>query len=111
MDEAFRRRLHQTIRFEWLDTPERLKLWKSLFPAAAPVGDDIDFEYLAEKVRDFPPAFVKNVVISAAFYARRDRTPIDMRQIFRGIKREFEKEGKFFYPEHFYEYYELTSSI
>lgn len=111
MDEAFRRRLHQTIRFDWLNTPERLKLWKSLIPAAAPVGDDIDFEYLAEQIRDFPPAFVKNVVISAAFYARRDRTSIDMRQIFRGIKREFEKEGKFFYPEHFYEYYELASTI
>jgi hypothetical protein len=49
--------------------------------------------------------------LPASEYARRFGTPIDMLQIFRAIKREFEKEGKFFYPDQFSQYYELAKSV
>jgi AAA+ superfamily predicted ATPase len=93
MDEAFTRRLRFIVEFPFPDEANRLFIWKNHFPSEAPLSEAIDYQFLARK---FPIAGgnIKNIVLSAAFYAAEDGGKIEMEHILRGTRREFEKVGK-----------------
>jgi winged helix domain-containing protein/ATPase family protein associated with various cellular activities (AAA) len=93
LDEAFTRRIRFVVEFPFPEADSRTRIWRSLFPAEAPVSADVDFAALG---REFAVAggSIKNIVLNAAFLAAADGGVIDRRHILRGTRREFEKIGK-----------------
>jgi len=68
IDDAFSRRLHYVIEFPPPDETHRLLLWRKVFPAETPIGNDVDFQFLAAQ---FPltGGDIRNVALDAAFLA------------------------------------------
>jgi ATP-dependent 26S proteasome regulatory subunit len=93
MDEAFTRRIRFIVEFPFPDHASRRRIWKTHFPAEAPVSAEIDCEYLA---REFKVAggSIRNIVLNAAFLAAGDGGTIGLQHILQGARREFEKMGK-----------------
>ncbi|MFI3312260.1 MAG: ATP-binding protein [Eubacteriales bacterium] len=92
-DEAFKRRISYMVNFEMPNPEMRLRLWKNVFPAGAPVSQDIDLEFLAERF-EFSGSMIKNIVINAAYLAAAEGEPISMKHMVHSIKSENLKAGK-----------------
>ncbi len=99
MDEAFTRRIRFIIEFPFPEAESRLQIWKTHFPKTAPLNDDIDFDFLAKRVQ-VAGGNIKNIVLNAAFCAAEEGSPISMRHLIHGIKREYEKIGKMWAGDH-----------
>ncbi len=106
MDEAFLRRMHFTVEFPFPDERHRELIWKKTFPERAPLSDDIDFKFLAERLK-LSGGNIKNIALTAAFYAAEEGTDIEMRHIIFATKREFQKMGKLCMKGDFGDYYHL----
>ena len=48
IDPAFARRMHYVLEFARPNAQLRERLWRGMFPPAAPLADDIDFGFLAQ---------------------------------------------------------------
>jgi AAA+ superfamily predicted ATPase len=68
IDEAFRRRLRFRIEFPTPELHERELLWRSMIPAAAPLGAEVDFHRLAERFQ-MTGGYIKNAAMRAAYLA------------------------------------------
>jgi len=106
MDEAFVRRLRFSVEFPFPDEDDRRRIWEISFPAEAPKGKDIDFDYLARQFK-IAGGNIKNIALYAAFLAAGDGKLISMKQIIHAVKREFQKMGKLCMEEDFGKYYHL----
>jgi SpoVK/Ycf46/Vps4 family AAA+-type ATPase len=106
IDDAFLRRLHFNVAFPFPEKEQRKLIWKGMFPAAAPVENNLDYDFLAEKFI-LAGGNIKNIALNAAFYAANDASPIGIKQIMLAAKREYKKLGKTFLKSDFYPYYEL----
>jgi len=106
IDEAFMRRITYVVRFPFPDAETRRAIYQHMLPPAAPVSDDIDWEFLAEK---FPLSggHIKNIVLSAAFMAAGTGRPISMRELLRAGVEELKKNGIVVVREDFREYADL----
>ena len=93
MDTAFERRLRFIIEFPKPDVGDRLKIWQQTFPKIAPISRDIDWQFLAKQF-DLTGANIKNVALTAAFYAADTQTEITMTAIIFALKREYQKMGQ-----------------
>lgn len=93
IDEAFLRRINYVIKFPFPDSEYREKIWQSMFPPAAPLSDDVDFKYLAQRY-EIAGGNIKNVVLSSAFLAAESGEPIRMQHIIKSIRHELQKSGK-----------------
>jgi hypothetical protein len=51
LDDAFVRRLHVAIDFPFPEEPDRRRIWHKVFPAAAPLADDVDLDFLAKQFK------------------------------------------------------------
>ena len=51
IDAAFMRRITYVVRFPFPEPPMREAIYRRMLPPAAPVADDIDWAFLAEKFR------------------------------------------------------------
>ncbi len=89
IDEAFTRRFHFIIEFPFPDRPSREEIWQRAFPVEAPLGDDVDFAFLADKFK-FTGGNIKNAVLRSAFLGASDGDAICMKHILRGILREYQ---------------------
>ena len=90
---AFSRRMHYVIEFPLPGEPDRERLWRGMFPAEAPLGDDVDFAFLA---RQFALAGgdIRNVALDAAFLAAQNGRTIRMTQLVRAMARQIVKQGR-----------------
>src|SRR5262249_13768281 len=68
IDDACSRRLHVVVEFPLPDAASRERLWRNLFPADAPVADDVDFVFLAKQF-NLAGGEIRNVALDAAFRA------------------------------------------
>jgi hypothetical protein len=93
LDDAFIRRLHVAIEFPFPEEPDRLRIWRKVFPSAAPLADDVDLAYLAKQFK-LTGGNIRNIALLAAYLAAEDGDVIGMAQIVRAIKREYQKLGK-----------------
>ncbi|UKS25292.1 ATP-binding protein [Paenibacillus sp. HWE-109] len=93
IDEAFLRRINYVIKFPFPDSEYREKIWQSMFPPAAPLNDDVDFKYLAQRY-EIAGGNIKNVVVSSAFLAAEAGDSIRMKHIIKSIRHELQKSGK-----------------
>ncbi len=103
IDEAFMRRINYVVRFPFPNADQRLKLWKSMFPEEMPIDEGIDFEYLAERF-EFSGGIIKNTVMSAAFLAAEDYSPIGMTHLLRAVRKQLAKQGRVMLKEDFGRY-------
>ncbi len=80
LDDAFKRRIRYRIYFPMPDGQTRGKLFKSLIPKNAPIRPDIPFDLLGEQF-EISGGHIKQAVLKAAFYAKRDNTDIGLAQL------------------------------
>jgi SpoVK/Ycf46/Vps4 family AAA+-type ATPase len=108
IDLAFARRMHYVVEFPLPDESHREKLWRGMFPAAVPLGKDVDFQFLA---RQFPIAGgdIRNVALEAAFLAAQDGKLVTMKQLAKALARQMMKQGKVPSATDFKQYHDLIS--
>ncbi|MFZ5986686.1 MAG: ATP-binding protein [Bacillota bacterium] len=110
IDEAFLRRLNFNVEFPFPEKEQRKLIWLAIFPSAAPLSQDIDYDFMAEKFV-LAGGNIKNIALNAAFYAAQDSCPIGMKQIMLAARREYKKIGKTFLKSDFDPYYKLIEVI
>jgi AAA+ superfamily predicted ATPase len=93
LDEAFTRRLRFIVEFPFPEPDSRRRIWRTAFPAGAPLGADVDFAELGEQFA-LSGGNIKNIALNAAFLAAVDKDDITRRHILNATRREFEKMGK-----------------
>jgi SpoVK/Ycf46/Vps4 family AAA+-type ATPase len=93
MDDAFVRRLHATVEFPVPGAADRLRIWRRIWPAATPLGADVDLERLAGEV-EVAGGHIRNIAVAAAFLAAADGGVVTMEHVRRATGREFQKMGK-----------------
>ncbi|HEX8692913.1 MAG TPA: ATP-binding protein [Longimicrobium sp.] len=93
MDDAFLRRIRFLVDFPFPDAPSRRRIWEAHFPPDAPVGGEVDYGLLGERIQ-VAGGNIKNIALHAAFLAAADGGVIVPAHILRATRREFEKIGK-----------------
>ncbi len=106
LDEAFARRMHFTVDFPFPDDRQRELILRKIFPEDAPLSDDIDYRFFSEKFK-LTGGNIKNIALTAAFYAADESSEITMRHIILAVKREMRKLGKLCVKGDFGVYYDL----
>jgi SpoVK/Ycf46/Vps4 family AAA+-type ATPase len=93
IDDGFFRRMHFAVEFPQPDAVHRYRIWQQHFPDKAPLGADVDFDFLS---RRFPMTGgnIKNIVLNAAFLAASNGGVICMEHLIRATRREYEKTGR-----------------
>jgi len=107
IDEAFSRRMHFTLEFPIPDEDDRKRIWQNIFPAEAPLDTDIDFNFLSRQFQ-ITGGNIKNIALGAAFLAAQNGNEINMNNIIKAIKREYQKMGKLCTENEFARYIELV---
>jgi hypothetical protein len=77
-----------------------------MLPADAPVAEDIDWRFLAEKF-ELSGGHIKNIVLSAAFMAAGEGKPIGMKHLLRAAVTEMKKNEIVVVREQLREYADL----
>lgn len=106
IDEAFFRRMQFAVEFPLPDEAHRYRIWKQHFPLAAPIAEDIDFNFLASRF-NITGGNIRNIVVNAAFLAAANSGAIHMEHLIRATKREYEKVGRMCTETEFAPYHSL----
>ncbi len=106
LDDAFLRRLQFAVEFPIPDEASRRAIWTGMFPEKAPLGEDLDFNFLSKF--KLTGGNIKNIALLAAVLAADGSGAIGMNESLRALKREFQKMGKICTPADFGDYYELV---
>ncbi len=106
IDAAFMRRITYVVHFPFPDPPAREAIYRGMLPKDAPVSDDIDWTFLAEKF-ELSGGHIKNIVLSAAFMAAGEGAPISMRHLLRAGVTELKKNEIVVVREQLREYADL----
>jgi hypothetical protein len=93
LDEAFVRRMRFIINFPFPSDEDRERIWQKAFPSNAPLSNDVDFRWLARKLK-ITGGNIKNISLRAAFLAIERQGVIGMDCLVDAAKRENEKIGK-----------------
>lgn len=92
-DDAFKRRIQFMVHFSLPSSQIRKTIWEKVFPASAPLADDIDFDELGERF-EISPSIIKSSALYAAFLAQADTGEITMSHIMEALRYEYEKNGR-----------------
>jgi ATPase family protein associated with various cellular activities (AAA)/winged helix domain-containing protein len=106
IDEAFVRRLDFVIDFPFPEADDRRRIWGLLLPAEAPLGADIDLDFLAQRFK-LSGGAIRNCSLSAAFQAADDGGVIEMRHLIRAVAQEYGKQGRLTLEADFEHFHEL----
>jgi SpoVK/Ycf46/Vps4 family AAA+-type ATPase len=93
LDDAFLRRLAYTIHFPFPEEQERLRIWQQVWPADAPLGGDLDFQFLASRFK-VTGGNIRNIALAAAYIAAEFGEAISMGHLVVAVEREYQKMGK-----------------
>ena len=93
LDEAFTRRLQFIVNFPFPDEEYRRKIWKVLMPPGLPRVDDLDFDVMADRFK-LSGGSIRNIIVSAAYFAAANGGMVDMSHLMHGARREFQKMGR-----------------
>jgi ATP-dependent 26S proteasome regulatory subunit len=107
MDEAFVRRMHCTVEFPFPDESSRRRIWDNIYPPQVPLSETIDFDFLSKNIK-ISGGIIKNIAVTAAFYAAEADRPVNMKHLVLASKREFQKIGKLCLKSDFLQYYDLV---
>jgi SpoVK/Ycf46/Vps4 family AAA+-type ATPase len=109
LDDAFARRMQHTIEFPFPDAASRERIWRGMFPAKAPLADDVDFGFLARQF-ELAGGNIRNIALAAALMAAEEGGQdgaIRMEHLIVATARELQKMGKMPSQTNFRNYYEL----
>ncbi len=106
LDQAFLRRMQFIIEFPFPDKKLRERLWKGIFPVKAPLETNIDYDFLASRLK-LSGGNIKNIAIGASFFAAEENSNIEIRHIMLAAKREYVKLGMSFLKSDMSPYIEL----
>lgn len=93
MDEAFLRRIDSVVEFPAPGVVERCALWNRIKATNAPLAEDLDLNYLAERF-ELTGGEIRNCWLAAAHIAAHDGAAIDMGRLMRAIAGELTKQSK-----------------
>jgi SpoVK/Ycf46/Vps4 family AAA+-type ATPase len=93
LDEAFIRRMRFIVHFPFPNDEYRQLIWEKAFPRDAPLDGDVDFRWLARKLK-ITGGQIKNISLRAAFLAVERQGVISMDCLVDAARREIEKMGK-----------------
>lgn len=93
IDKAFKRRLNYRVYFPFPDLPARAEIWRKHIPARAPMGDDVDFEVLAEDF-EVSGGYIKNAVVRAAQWAAESGSLITHDMLAKAAEAEMAETGR-----------------
>jgi hypothetical protein len=108
IDDAFARRMHYVVEFPMPDETHREQLWRGMFPAQVPLGDDVDFSFIAKQF-SITGGDIRNVALDAAFLAAQDGKLVTMKQLIQALARQMIKQGRIPSPTDFKQYHELIA--
>ena len=108
IDEAFSRRMHYVVEFPLPDESHREKLWRGMFPPEVPLGEDVNFQFLARQFQ-LAGGDIRNVALDAAFLAAQDGKIITMKQLVMAMSRQMMKHGRIPSPIDFKQYHDLIA--
>jgi SpoVK/Ycf46/Vps4 family AAA+-type ATPase len=103
VDEAFLRRLDCLLELPMPEEAERLGIWRRSIPPEAPLGSDVDLDFLARKFL-LAGGHIRNIALTAGFLAAAEGGPIGMKHLVRAAKREYQKLSKLVAPSDFEQY-------
>ena len=106
IDAAFMRRITYVVHFPFPDAAMREEIYRRTMPPQAPVDDDVDWAFLAEKFQ-LSGGHIKNIVLSAAFLAALEEQPIGMTHLLRAAVGEMKKNEIVVVREELREYADL----
>jgi AAA+ superfamily predicted ATPase len=92
-DEAFKRRISFMVHIPMPSAETRLRIWRAVFPAEAPLHANVDLAFFAERF-ELSGSAIKNVAVSAAYLAAADGSEIRREHIARALKEEYRKTGR-----------------
>jgi hypothetical protein len=110
IDNAFMRRMKYVVPFTIPDKDIRLEIWKSSFTEQIHIGDDVDFEYLAEQF-EFSGSNIKNIVLASIFLSASEKVPVNMKHILTSIYNECQKQQRHLFSAEFGKYENLFNEI
>lgn len=93
LDDAFVRRLQIIVEFPFPDEEHRKLIWQVTFPQEAPISDAVDFSLLGREIK-LAGGNIKNIAVTAAFYAASDGGVIRMPHLVEATRREYQKLGR-----------------
>jgi AAA+ superfamily predicted ATPase len=93
IDDAFIRRLDFVVDFPFPEAEDRRRIWRLVIPDAAPLADDVDFDFLAAQFK-LSGGAIRNCSLAAAFQAADEDTGIQMRHLVRAVAQEYAKQGR-----------------
>ena len=109
IDDAFVRRLDFVIDFPFPESEDRKRIWKLLLPEEAPLDEDVDVTFLAERFK-LSGGAIRNCSLSAAFQAADEGSVIHMRHLVRAVAQEYGKQGRLTLEADFEHFHELIRS-
>lgn len=93
VDTAFLRRLRFVVDFPTPDAGDREKIWKSMFPSDAPLSEDVDLAFLAQRLA-LTGGNIQQIALRAAFDAAAENSKtINMGHVVAATRRELNKLG------------------
>lgn len=93
LDEAFTRRIQFIVDFPFPDADDRLRIWQALWPAGVPSEPDLDFTYLAQRLK-LAGGNIRNILVLAAYLAAEEGVSLGMRHLQHAARRELQKMGR-----------------
>jgi SpoVK/Ycf46/Vps4 family AAA+-type ATPase len=93
LDEAFLRRFQVNLQFPMPGEPERLRIWRGMFPAAAPLEEDLDLGAVA-RAFELSGGEIRNAALAAAYLAAEEGGAVGQRHVERAARREMIKAGR-----------------
>jgi hypothetical protein len=79
------------VQFPFPDAPSRERIWRRVFPAAAPT-QSLDFSRLAQL--SITGGVIRNIALLAAFLAADEKSAIAMRHVLAAARTEYAKLEK-----------------
>ena len=101
VDDAFMRRIHQTVSFERPDRTAREQIWRVTFPDDTPTAG-LDYNCLGKL--ELTGGNIRNVAQTAAVHAAADGEQVTMQHVLKAVQREYDKLDKMLDPSTLGEY-------
>src|SRR5262249_51179705 len=87
------RRMRFIVDFPFPEDEDRLRIWRSVWPAEVPLASDVDLPALARMFR-LSGGSIRNVALSAAFLAAQPDPSVCMQHLMSATRREMQKMGR-----------------
>jgi SpoVK/Ycf46/Vps4 family AAA+-type ATPase len=96
IDEAFLRRIHCVVDFEFPNQTSRLQIWQKVLPEnlRAP---DVDLGLCAREIKR-TGAEITNIALASSYLAAAHKRKVQMADVFLAAEREYQKSGQIWAP-------------